>query len=310
MRNIHEGANTVKTLSQRDGNPEKIRVLFYHRIGSEADARISADITISQRTFRIHLTLLEKWGYTPITFQDFELYRTGELSLPKKPVVITFDDGYQDLYTYAFPVMKEFGMRGVIFVVGDRQMRTNEWDEGFYATYPLLNDEEILEFHEAGFEIGAHSMHHFRLTEMTADEAWEELHQARIATEILLNAPVLTFSYPYGLVNSELKKMASDAGYSVACAAFTGPPVFGSDLLEVRRIKMTDSRNPIVFWFQLQSLYVHYRWIWWRMQKVFGAIAQRAHGIVHGHPHPLPLQGRHHGQRERMHIVKSEETHS
>jgi peptidoglycan/xylan/chitin deacetylase (PgdA/CDA1 family) len=274
----------VNTLTSRDGNPEKIRVLFYHRIADTTAEGESTGVTISQRTFRAHLALLEKWGYAPITFHDYQLYLGGVLSLPKKPVILTFDDGYKDLHTYALPVMKEFGMRGVIFIVGDRRMRTNEWDEGISPSYQLLDEEQILEFHEAGFEIGAHSMHHIRLTSVSASDAWEELHQARISIEILLNSPVQTFSYPYGLLNDELKSMAQQAGYSVACAAFSGPPVFGSDLLEVRRIKMIDTANPLNFWFRLQFVYVHYRWLWWQLKKAAIFINRRVAGLFHYHP--------------------------
>lgn len=266
----------------RNGDPDNIRVLFYHRIGPERPACESTGVTIARDTFRRHLELLEQWGYSTITFQDYALYCQGALSLPRKPVIITFDDGYRDVFTYAYPVMREFGMRGVVFVLGSRSIRTNEWDRGISPVYELLREEEILELHEAGFEIGAHSMHHVRLTGVAESESWNELYEARIGLEILLNAPVRTLSYPYGLANEAIKQMARDAGYTIACGAFTGPPIFGSDHLEVRRIRMNDSKSRIAFWFQLQSVYVHYRWLWWLMKKALQgtlhAFRRRMHG--------------------------------
>lgn len=295
----------VKTLTPRDGNPEKIRVLFYHRISGHRPEDETTEITISQRTFRAQLALLERWGYVPITFHDYQLYLRGALSLPKKPVILTFDDGYKDLYTYALPVMREFGMRGVIFVVGDRTIRTNEWDAGISPTYELLNEAEILEFHEAGFEIGAHSMRHIRLTDIEPTEAWDELQQARIALEIFLNAPVQIFSYPYGLLDGQLKTMVVQAGYTVACAAFSGPPVFGSDLLEVRRIKMVDTANPINFWFRLQLVYLHYRWLWWQVKKAFVHLEARLGGLFHYHGPVVAIPHRP-AEEQRVHVVETE----
>lgn len=295
----------MKNLGPRDGDPERIRVLFYHRISSTASRFERARDTVSERTFRTHLALLERWGYDAITFQDYNLYLQGTLSLPRKPVIITFDDGYRDVYTHAFPVMKEFGLRGVIFVVGERSMRTNEWDRGITPSYELLSNEEILEFHNAGFEIGAHSMHHVRLTDVQAIEAWEELYQARVTTESLLNAPVHTFAYPYGLVNEEVKKMALNAGYTVACAAFTGPPIFGTDLLEVRRIRIIDSQNPVVFWFQLQSVYLHYRFLWGQGKKLALRLFRRLAGLFNHHPEFVQNSDRL-ARTPRVHDVKSE----
>jgi peptidoglycan/xylan/chitin deacetylase (PgdA/CDA1 family) len=259
----------MRTLSIRDGNPERIRVLIYHRIYPGTQQKDATEWDTSEVSFRRQIELMERWGYGVITFNDYRLYLRGEISLPKKPVILTFDDGYSEVYNVAYPIMKQHGMRGVIFILGDRTMRTNRWDTGITPTRYLLDDEQVLELHAAGFEIGAHSVSHRRLTELPKNEAWEEIYRSRISLEILLNANVLSFSYPYGMTDTIIKQLTSDAGYTLAVGAYSGPPLFVSDQWEIRRIRTTDSGNPVILWFQLQSIYMHYRWIWWKFKSAF-----------------------------------------
>jgi len=260
------GRSSMKQLTQQDGSPNSIRILIYHRIYRKTETGPFTTWDISETVFRRHLELLDKWGYSAITFRDYRLYQKGALSLPKKPVIITFDDGNEEVLTVAYPIMKEHGMRGVVFLLGDRTIRSNTWDEPADSTHLLLSDQQVLELHNAGFEIGAHSFNHRNLTSMSLASAWEEIYRSRMALEFLLNAPVKCFAYPYGMVNAPLKQMVADAGYELACGAFTGPAVYSADPLELRRIRTYNSKSRILFWFQLQSIYLHYRSLWWNVK--------------------------------------------
>jgi peptidoglycan/xylan/chitin deacetylase (PgdA/CDA1 family) len=75
----------------------RIRVLLYHRILSNAFDRDTANIGVTKDSFRRQIELLDRWGYTAITFSDLSLFLKDELDLPKKPVIITFDDTYKDM---------------------------------------------------------------------------------------------------------------------------------------------------------------------------------------------------------------------
>jgi len=258
----------AKPLTTRDGNPERIRVLIYHRIYPGTHSSAATSWETSEVTFRRQLELIERWGYGVITFNDYRLYLKGEITLPKKPVIITFDDGYREVYDVAFPIMKKHGMRGVVFLLGNRSLTTNEWDNGITAIHSLLDDKQVLELHAAGFEIGAHSQNHKKLTDLSKSDAWEEIYRSRISLEILLNANVFTFAYPYGITDTAIKQMTADAGYTLAVGAYSGPPLFIEDPMEIRRIKTADSKNPLLLWFQLKSVYLQYRWIWWRFKSV------------------------------------------
>lgn len=270
----------ARTLTTRDGNPERIRVLIYHRIYPGGHNDDASPWDTSETAFRRHIELMERWGYGIITFNDYRMYLKGEISLPRKPVVITFDDGYSEVYDVAFPIMKRHGMRGVVFIIGDRSLKTNSWDEGVAPIRNLLDDKQVVELHAAGFEIGAHSQSHRKLTDLPKSEAWEEIYRSRISLEILLNANVLSFSYPYGITDAAIKQMTADAGYTLAVGAYSGPPVFVEDQWDIRRIRTTDSKSAIVLWFQLQSIYLQYRWIWWKLKTSINSKSEAAASFI------------------------------
>lgn len=253
-----------------EGNPQKIKVLMYHRVVDTVSLSIGyPEMCIHINDFRQHLSLLERWGFTAITFNDYRLFQAGEINLPKKPVIITFDDGYEDNYECAFPVLQEFGMKAVFFVLGDRQVKANTWDK--YSSIPigpLMPEEHILELHRSGFEIGSHSMTHPELSHLPREKAWDEISRSRQLLEILLNAPIQTFAFPYGLANSTTKKMVEDAGYTLGCATYSGPPIFGSDLFEIRRTLMPGNLDTIGLGLRLLMPYEYFSWIKWKIKML------------------------------------------
>lgn len=177
---------------------KKIRVLMYHRILPRGVTAYGNELFLDKEMFRQQLALLDRWGYTAITFQDYHLILEGQLDFPRKPVILTFDDGYLDMFENAYPLLEEYGMRAVVFVLADRTIRTNTWEPHHAASKaPLMNEQQILELHEAGFEIASHGLTHEDLSSLPADRAWEEISRSRMLLEILINAPVYSFAYPF-----------------------------------------------------------------------------------------------------------------
>jgi peptidoglycan/xylan/chitin deacetylase (PgdA/CDA1 family) len=251
---------------------EDIRVLLYHGIvtGRYADPY---KMGVDQKNFQRQIETLDHWGYTTITFEDLRLFQQGEIEfLPKKPVIITFDDADESVYEIAFPLLKSHGMKAVLFVIADLSIRSNNWDTIVGAKVPLLTERQIFEMKAASFEIGSHSLRHGKLTELPEAESWDEIFKSRTSLEHVLNGTVQTFAYPYGLVETPIKKMVSDAGYKFACASYTGSPKFGHDPYEIRRIKVRNTGNLFSFWFQLNQMYGYYRWLVWKSKGLAKAI--------------------------------------
>jgi len=281
---VHDPAvekDAKASVSEGIGDESRIRVLMYHRIVANDVKADSHQMWLPERRFRRQLEFLDRWGFTAVTFNDYRLFRQGELNLPRKPVILTFDDAYVETYDIVFPILQEFGMKAVIFVVADAAIRTSVWDNKYPAAVtPLMSDAQLLEMHAAGFEIGSHSLTHRNLCAIPPAEAWEEISRSRMRLEIVLNAPVRSFAYPYGLVNEQVKKMIREAGYTIAVAGWTGPALFGEDEFEVRRsVIIRERRLPSAsFALSLMSPYQFYRWLWWRI-RVFLELS----GVKRGH---------------------------
>jgi peptidoglycan/xylan/chitin deacetylase (PgdA/CDA1 family) len=257
-----------KTLHLNGYSGTSVKVLMYHRVVPVPKKGQELKWQVTQSQFRKHLIMLDKLGYTFINFRDYSLFLDGNLTLPRKPIILTFDDGYEEVYNYALPVMKELGVRATVFVLGDRSIMKNEWDEkSSCGSLPLMTDQMILELHKLGFEIGSHTMSHPDLTKLTLDQAWTEISESKSALENLIQAPVISFSYPFGACNSEIENLVKLAGYNYGCAVFTGHPEFSSDHYNIRRITVTNSTGTLGLALNTNTSFYYFRWFLQKLQR-------------------------------------------
>lgn len=224
-------------LGAKDGRVRDIKVLMYHRILSEEEGDNTHWTGVTVRHFEEHLKVMELFGYTPITFTDLRLFLARDLELPKKPVIITFDDGYEDFYSLAFPLLREYGMRAVVFAMGDRDLKENIWDrEEGIPMAPLMSDEQLREVQDHGIEIGAHSCTHKPLTRIGQQELEEEIFKSKSRLEEVLGNEIHTFCYPYGLDNESVHEVVKKAGFTFGVSVYNGPLQFGESLYSIHRV--------------------------------------------------------------------------
>lgn len=251
-----------------EGNPQKIKILMYHYV-SEDDylCRKFPELMVHVDSFKEQLEILDRLGFTPITFRDYSLFKQGEINLPKRPIIITFDDGHEGIYQLAYPILREFGMKAVVFCIADKNIKTNIWDKSKnLPQFPLLKDNQIIELHRGGLEIGSHSLSHKNLCLTDDAQAWEEISRSRILLEILLNSDIKSFAYPYGETNDNIKRMVSNAGYDTGCGTYSGPKSFGKDEFEFRRILINGNSSVYSFIFKIFTPYQYYGWFRWKIK--------------------------------------------
>ncbi len=209
-------------------HPRPIPILMYHKIQLKESNASPHKIYVTVENFRNHLTWMKEWNLTPLTFRDLqdfrELHRDSS-EFPTNPIVLTFDDGYQNNLTLAAPLLKEFNFRGVIYLLADHSLQTNLWDLNSdpNGQEPLLNLKEKKDLIEMGvFEIGSHGFKHEDMTKMSEEQARFELVESKHQLENELGIKVLSFAYPFGHTNSQLANLASEAGYSYSVNTDTG----------------------------------------------------------------------------------------
>lgn len=249
-------------------NNLNIKILMYHRIVGNDSSYSPGFHDVNVDKFRQQLQLLESLNYTPITFEDYHLYQKGELTLPRKPIIITFDDGHYDMFETALPILREFNMKAVIFVLGDRSLKYSNWDEDSEAERcPLMSAEQILALRKEGFEIGAHTMSHPNLAELPEAKIKQEIIQSKKEIEELLGEEILSFAYPYGGVNETAESVVKNAGFKYGCGVYTGPPKFGENLFDIRRLAINYNINTPKYLLRILCPYEYAEWMYGKLRN-------------------------------------------
>jgi peptidoglycan/xylan/chitin deacetylase (PgdA/CDA1 family)/glycosyltransferase involved in cell wall biosynthesis len=238
--------------------PASIPVLLYHRVLESQPADSSHGIWVSAAQFASHLSSLQRRGFRTITFRDYARFLQGEGELPDKPIILTFDDGYEDNYRTAVPLLQKFGFNAVIYIVTDKERRTNFWDND-EPQAQLMSVAQLKELDRSGIEIGSHTVTHPRLPIVSPESAQCEIRKSKDVLEQLLGSAVLSFAYPYGELSQAVKDFVGEAGYKFAVAADSGPLAFYQDFLEIRRTQVFPWTDRIGFWKKTLPLYQRYK---------------------------------------------------
>jgi peptidoglycan/xylan/chitin deacetylase (PgdA/CDA1 family) len=191
------------------------------------------------------MAVLATMGYTAIPLSS--LYKPGA-KMPRKPVVITFDDGYVNFLTNALPVLKSYRFVATVFLVANQLGGINEWDtkEGDVAE-PLMDVSQILRAKEAGIEFGSHTLDHADLQAVSHEEAWRQIDGSKKKLEQLLACEVEAFCYPYGRKTPDVCDMVKQAGYRVACSTEKGLNTEHTNHFALRRINVRRDTSVPVF---------------------------------------------------------------
>lgn len=250
----------------RKAAPQFIPVLMYHKI-PDAPLATKHQIYVTKEKFAQHLAYFKRRQLTPITFADYLQFATGERPLadfPARPIILTFDDGYLDNYTNLLPLMQQYGYCGVLYLLGDFDVRYNKWDADFDPTEPrseIMDAAQKRAFVAAGWEIGAHTMSHPRLTTLPLPEAAAEISQSKAALEAALQTRIVSFAYPYGDLNEDVKAAVRAAGFAFGVATDTGGLRLEDDRMQVFRVNMFPHETPGSLFKKTATWYrSYYRW--------------------------------------------------
>jgi peptidoglycan/xylan/chitin deacetylase (PgdA/CDA1 family) len=153
--------------------------------------------------------------------------------------VITFDDGYQDFKTHAWPLLKRYGFSALVFLVTGDVGGSNRWD-AVYGGEPisLLGWDDVRQLRDEGVEFGSHSVTHPYLTGLPNEDIIREAARSQMALEREIERPVLAFAYPYGDMDEIVQHWIGACGYTFGLSCRPGPATHDDSLLALPRIEI------------------------------------------------------------------------
>jgi peptidoglycan/xylan/chitin deacetylase (PgdA/CDA1 family) len=227
----------------------RVPVLMYHEIADPAETR--SRLAVSPAAFAAQLACLRDAGFSTMTAGGVaDVLAGGDAEFPERAVVLTFDDGYENFYSCAMPLLAEHGFTATLFV-------TSGWLEnagmgsGVKRPGQMLNVHQVAEAVSVGIEIGAHTRRHPQLDQLPQRLVREELYTSKAWLEDKLSIPVPGLAYPYGYFNACVRRVARETGYGYGFTvrnrlASTASDPFSLERLTIRRAMTLDAFRQLI----------------------------------------------------------------
>ena len=235
--------------------PFNLPILMYHHLDGSADTPYA----LSVGQFIAQLDALRRSGFATLTFSDLSKAMQGHRECPGKPVLLTFDDGYESFRELAVPALAGRGMKATVFVVAGEIGGFNRWDvETGIPRRALMPEQGIREVIAAGMEVGSHGWAHRDLTACSDAELDEEIGWSRQELQRRFGVEVGAFAYPYGRHGARLFPRLVQAGYHCAASIFSNAKTVTENPFAMRRVYVHPGDTPLRFRYKLSPLYLRY----------------------------------------------------
>ena len=216
---------------------KRLLILCYHAIADQAADPLLAPYGVPPKQFVEQLDSLAARGFHFVGPGALAAFLSAGAPLPRRAVLLTFDDCYSDLLTIARDVLQPRGIEALAFAVTNMKSNTNEWDQPYGAqAMELLEPEQLQELARLGVEIGSHSRTH---RDMCLLPESEQAAEAALSADDLeskgLPRPRF-FAYPYGSRDSSTKQAVRDAGFVAAFGLTQGRATDKSDPFDLPRV--------------------------------------------------------------------------
>jgi peptidoglycan/xylan/chitin deacetylase (PgdA/CDA1 family) len=230
----------------------ELPVVALHGIEPDPQGRYET----STGAFEFMLSTLKSYGYQTITFADLLNHLDKGKPLPAKPIIITSDDGYQNTYAYAFPILKKYGYKMTIFLItsyigndeGSRRQNEFDFDAEGVPHRPMLTWPEVRAMSKYGIEFQSHTWSHGIITNMPIEQSEKELSQSKHDIEVNVGKPCFTVAWSHGIFNGEILSLLPKTGYRVAVTYDSGMNYLsGINLYDIKRLKIFAEISPLAY---------------------------------------------------------------
>ncbi|MDD2679413.1 MAG: polysaccharide deacetylase family protein [Candidatus Omnitrophica bacterium] len=225
-----------------------VPILMYHSVSPEPNPYMKL-LTVKPETFRRQMRFLKERHYNVVPLVEIADLIKNNKKIPPRTLAITFDDGFKDNYTYAFPMLKEYNFPATIFVVineiGRPEQDRLSWDD-----IAVMQASGLITF-------GVHTLTHPYLPGATSQAALQkEIAGSKKILEEKLGRKADSFCYPGGRFDAKSRQAVIAAGYSVAVASNPGKRFADNDVFALKRIRISENcANLFIFWVETSGYY-------------------------------------------------------
>ena len=216
-----------------------INILLYHQIGDAPESDTNLDCFCSSKEFHLQMAFLKNSEFTVITLREALDKILHKKVIDKNYVVLTFDDGCERFYDITFPILDSFNFPATVYPItgflGD--FLTKEGKS--YPHLKILSRSMLIDLSKVGVEIGAHTVNHLRLTNVTEKDAEYQIKYSKEYLEQLLGTKIDSFSYPHGDYNREIIKIVKESGFTNGLTCKSGFAQDAQSIFEIPRKYIT-----------------------------------------------------------------------
>ncbi|MCX6798396.1 MAG: polysaccharide deacetylase family protein [Candidatus Falkowbacteria bacterium] len=232
---VGKGAIKNKQFLNKDGQPnnakpansQNIPILMYHYISRAPATTTLAGLYLDPTIFANQLKEIKAADYNSFFVSEIAQSLKEGKALPPKSLALTFDDGYADFYTQAWPLLKKYNLKSTLYVI------INDLDKPGY-----IKSSELKELAGSGLvEIGSHTFNHPDLRTLTARQTNYEINLSRQALARLSGQPILSFAYPFGLYTYQDLRVVVESAYLAAVSTNPGAEQSPSSLFVLNRLR-------------------------------------------------------------------------
>ena len=229
-----------------------INILMYHQVGDFAPMKGHRSTYCHHKRFARQMAYLARFGYTVLSMDQVLACLRGEAPMPPKAVALTFDDGYENFYEYAWPVLQKHGFPALVYLISDLLGQPSNW---FAAdgrdTPPLMSAARVRQLRGEGVDFGSHTATHIKLSEQDTPRIREEVTRSKAALEDVLGEPVNHFCYPFGSHDLRAVDAVADAGYLSGTTCIRSPASVADDPLTLPRKAISYGDNLLGYYWRL-----------------------------------------------------------
>lgn len=194
-------------------SPLKLPIIMYHYVEwPTPEDKIRTSLTINPVLFERQLQTLQDYQYRSYFIREIPTLLSSPEKVASRSIALTFDDGYEDFYTFVYPLLQKYRMKATLYVIS-----------GFVGYRGFLSEEQLQEMVQSGLvEVGAHTVNHVYLKGMANNIAKDQIEESKRAIEKMTGETVYSFAYPYGAFDQSALTLVREATFSAAVSVIPG----------------------------------------------------------------------------------------